>query len=51
MYGSSGDTEEVASLAIPVGVTDLSVASLVEDQVASASIAGWGGCDEDGNCM
>jgi hypothetical protein len=34
----SGDIEEVAFLSIPVGVTDLSVASLVEDQVASARL-------------
>jgi hypothetical protein len=35
---SSGDIEEVASLSIPVRVTDLSVASLIEDQVASARL-------------
>jgi hypothetical protein len=35
---SSGDIEEEASLSIPVGVTDLSVAFLVEDQVASARL-------------
>jgi hypothetical protein len=44
---SSGDIKEVASLS----VTDLSVDSIVEDQVASARLLDGEGCGEDGNCI